>query len=34
VPVVDHIPATPGLSEGEREAMLGGTALQRLGIGA
>jgi len=34
VPVVDHILATPGLSDTERAAMLGGTALQLLGIGA
>jgi len=34
VPVVDHILAAPGLSDTERAAMLGGAALQLLGIGA
>lgn len=29
---VDHILKTPGLSDGEREAMLGGTAAQLLGL--
>jgi aminocarboxymuconate-semialdehyde decarboxylase len=29
---VDHILATPGLSDAERAAMLGGTAAQLLGI--
>jgi aminocarboxymuconate-semialdehyde decarboxylase len=29
---VDHILATPGLSDAERIAMLGGTASQLLGI--
>jgi hypothetical protein len=32
--VVDHILATPGLSDTQRAAMLGGTALQPIGIGA
>jgi hypothetical protein len=31
---VDHILATPGLSDAERIAMLGGTAAQLLGISA
>jgi hypothetical protein len=32
--VVDHILATPGLSDTGRAAMPGGTALQPIGIGA
>jgi aminocarboxymuconate-semialdehyde decarboxylase len=31
---VDHILATPGVSDAERVAMLGGTAAQLLGISA
>jgi hypothetical protein len=31
---VDHILATPGLSDAERAAMLGGTACRLLGISA
>ena len=31
---VDHIPATPGLSDAERVALLGGTAAALLGISA
>jgi aminocarboxymuconate-semialdehyde decarboxylase len=31
---VEHVLATPGLSDAEREAMLGGTAAKLLGIKA
>jgi aminocarboxymuconate-semialdehyde decarboxylase len=31
---VEHILGTPGLSDADREAMLGGTAMRLLGLGA